>query len=102
MRTRTGEQYQKWFHLLSDWDKRGDALLPERHVILAEDGGGRPIVWDASADQIRALQFDGGDWEPPLASSMEAFLTSLFNPEGEQEKDCWSLFLNWLNCHLCT
>lgn len=93
------EQNRKWFQLLSDWDTRGDVLLPERHVVLAEDGGGCPVVWDAATDQVRAFQFDGGDWEPPLAPSVEAFLTDLFNPEGEKGKDWWYLFLSWLDSH---
>lgn len=96
-----GEQNGKWFQLLSDWDQRGDVLLPERHVVLAEDGGGCPIIWDAVTDQVRAFQWDGGDWEPPLASSVEAFLTDLFNPEGEKEQqDWWYQFLSWLDRYL--
>ncbi len=89
------ERNQEWFHLLSDWDSRGDVLLAGRHVVLAEDAGGCPVVWDTTTDQVRAFQFDGGDWEPPLASSVEAFLTTLFNPKGEE--DWWSFFLQQLD-----
>ncbi|MBO0793285.1 MAG: SMI1/KNR4 family protein, partial [Ktedonobacteraceae bacterium] len=89
------------FQLLADWDQRGDVLLPEQHVVLAEDAGGCPVVWDAATDQVRVFQYDGGDWEPPLASSVDAFLTDLFNPEEEKkEKDWWYLFLGWLDGHL--
>lgn len=89
------EHNRMWFHFLSDWDRRGDALLAERHVVLAEDAGGYPVVWDAITDQVRAFQWDGGDWEPPLASSIEALLITLFNPEDEG--DWWSLFLQQLD-----
>jgi hypothetical protein len=78
--SKLAQHNRKWFHLLSDWDRRGDVLLAERHVALAEDAGGCPVVWDAATDQVSAFQFDGGDWEPPLASSVEAFLITLFTP----------------------
>lgn len=92
------EQNQKWCELLSDWDARGDVLLPERHVVLAEDEGGCPVVWDAITNQVRAFQFDGGDWEPPLALSVEAFLVDLFNPQEPQ--GWWYLFLCRLDNYL--
>jgi hypothetical protein len=94
------EDNRKWFQLLSDWDARGDVLLLGQHVVLAEDAGGCPVVWDTTTDEVRAFQFDGGDWEAPLASSVEEFLTALFNPEEEKEDDWWYAFLGWLDRHL--
>jgi hypothetical protein len=95
------EQNRYWVELLRDyyWDGRGDVLVPRRHVVLALDAGGCPVVWDATSDVVRAFQWDGGDWESPLASSIEAFLTTLVNPvESANEADqSWCLFLNWLD-----
>ena len=87
---------------MGNWDARGDVLDPARHVMIAQDAGGCPVVWDASTDEVRTFQVDGGDWEPPLARSVEAFLTKLFNPvEGEKVTDeGWYLFLNWLDRQL--
>jgi hypothetical protein len=93
------ERNQYWFQSLQQWDARGDVLVPGRHVVLALDAGGCPLVWDATTDEVRTFQWDGGDWESLLASSIEAFLTTLFNPvEGANEADqAWGRFLNWLD-----
>lgn len=96
---RLSRENNYWFKLLNDWDERGDVLLPNQHVVLALDGGGCPVVWNARTDEVRAFQFDGGDWEPPLASSLENFLINLFNPP-QQKEDWWYLFLNWLDSSL--
>lgn len=102
--SRLSERNRYWVELLRDyyWDGRGDVLLPERHVVLALDAGGCPLVWDETTDEVRTFQWDGGDWESPLANSMEAFLTKLFNPvKGENDTDeAWFLFLNWLDSQL--
>ncbi|WP_244422646.1 SMI1/KNR4 family protein [Ktedonobacter racemifer] len=84
-----------WFRLLSAYDERGDVLLPERHVVLALDSGGAPVIWDVSTNQVAAFFPKGGDWEPPLASSIEAFLATLFNPKDDG--DWWGLFLQQLD-----
>jgi hypothetical protein len=103
-RSQLAERNQYWVESLKDyyWDGRGDVLFPGRHVVLALDAGGCPLVWDATTDEVRTFQWDGGDWEMPLATSMEAFLTTLFNPvEGVNEADqTWFLFLNWLDSQL--
>jgi hypothetical protein len=93
------ERNQYWLQYLHDWDARGDVLDPAHQVVFAEDAGGCPLVWDARSDEVRAFQIDGGDWEPPLASSIEVFLTTLFNPvEGTNDADeWWYRFLNWLD-----
>ncbi len=95
------EQNRYWVEFLRDYygDGRGDVLFPGRHVVLALDAGGCPLVWDATTDEVRTFQWDGGDWESPLASSMEALLMTLFNPvEGTNEAEqWWYLFLNWLD-----
>lgn len=99
--SRMDEQNRHWVDFLRDyyWDGRGDALAPGRHVVLALDAGGCPVVWDATTDEVRAFQWDGGDWESPLASSIEDFLTTLFNPEerANEADQSWSFFLNWLD-----
>lgn len=84
-----------WVRLLSAHDERGDVLHPERHLVIALDSGGAPVVWDAATNQVAAFFPDGGDWEPPLASSIEAFLTTLFNPKDEG--GWWDLFLRQLD-----
>ncbi|GCE07353.1 SMI1/KNR4 family protein [Dictyobacter aurantiacus] len=94
------EMNRKWFELLRDWDKRGDVLLAGQHVVIAEDGGGCPVVWHVTTDRVRAFQFDGGDWEAPLGFSVDEFLTTIFNPEERPEPDWWSLFLQWLDGQL--
>jgi hypothetical protein len=96
------ERNRYWLQYLHDWDARGDVLDSARHVVIAEDAGGCPVVWDARSDEVRAFQVDGGDWESPLASSIEAFLTQLVNPvEGAKDMDAgWHRFLNWLDGQL--
>jgi hypothetical protein len=96
------ERNREWAESLRAWDARGDALDPARHVVIALDAGGCPVVWDARTDEVRAFQVDGGNWEPPLAGTMEGFLTKLFNPvAGEQDGDeSWYHFLNWLDHQL--
>jgi hypothetical protein len=87
---------------MRDWDARGDVLNPVRHVVIAQDAGGCPVVWNARTDEVRTFQVDGGDWEPPLANSLEVFLTDLFNPvDGENDADeLWQRFLDWLDHQL--
>jgi hypothetical protein len=96
------ERNREWGQSMREWDARGAALDSARHVVFAQDAGGCPVVWDARTDEVRAFQVDGGDWETPLASTMEAFLTRLFNPVmGEKGSDeSWYLFLNWLDTQL--
>src|SRR5579872_5799016 len=36
-----------WFRMLSDYDKHGNVLVPKRHVVIAVDSGGAPVIWDA-------------------------------------------------------
>jgi hypothetical protein len=83
-----------WLQQLRAYDQRGDVLFPDRHVVFALDSGGTPVIRDASTDQVATFYPYGGDWEPPLASSIEAFLSTLFNPKDEG--DWWSLFLRQL------
>jgi hypothetical protein len=96
------ERSREWVESLCAWDARGAVLDPARHVVIAHDAGGCPVVWDARTDAVRAFQVDGGGWEPPLASTMEGFLTHLFNPvAGENDSDeSWYRFLNWLDRQL--
>ncbi len=96
------ERNREWGQSMREWDARGAILDPARHVVFAQDAGGCPVVWDASTDEVRAFQVDGGDWESPLASTLEAFVRKLFNPvAGEQDMDeSWYLFLNWLDSQL--
>jgi len=93
---------RQWVDSLRAWDARGDVLDAARHVVFAEDAGGCPVVWDARTDEVRTFQTDGGDWEPPLAHSLEVFLTQLLNPvEGEKATDeGWYRFLTWLDGQL--
>jgi hypothetical protein len=78
------ERNRYWVQSMREWDARGDVLDSARQVVIAEDAGGCPVVWDALTDEVKAFQVDGGDWESPLAGSMEAFLTKLLNPvKGE-------------------
>jgi hypothetical protein len=53
------------------------------------------VIWDASTDLVAAFFPKGGDWELPLASSIEGFFTGLFNPKDEG--DWWDLFLRKLD-----
>jgi hypothetical protein len=52
-------------------------MLPGRHVVLATDSGGAPVVWDAEADRLASFFWKGGDWEP-YNLGFEAFMEALF------------------------
>ncbi len=88
------EQTARWIDLLKDYDERGNILMPERHLVFAEDSGGAPIVWDAITDRVASFWRKGGDWEP-IAESMEQFLAQMFNPGSDHPM--WFEALKQLN-----
>ena len=61
------ERTREWERSLGDGDWRGDRLNPGRHVVIAEDAGGSPVVWDARTGVVRTFQLDGADRSLRLA-----------------------------------
>jgi len=86
----------RWVTTLRGWDDTGDVLDPLRHVVVALDAGGCPVVLDTATGLVAAFQFDGGSWEPPLASSFEEFVSQIFN-SPEEDDDLWSEALKQLD-----
>ena len=57
-------------------------LIPGRHIVLANDAGGAPLIWDKEEDKVSTFWLKGGDWEP-MNLDMETFLENLFEPTDE-------------------
>jgi hypothetical protein len=71
-------------------------LIPGRHVVLAIDSGGAPVIWDAEADQLASFYWNGGGWEP-YNLNFEAFLEALFShPEQIAAGEIWDEALEQL------
>jgi hypothetical protein len=58
-------------------------FIPGRHLVLAEDSDGFPLVWDAETNLLAWYQpaIDGGRGWEPLNVTLEAYLDGLFFPE---------------------
>jgi hypothetical protein len=80
----------RWRELLHDYQGDGrPVLLPGRHLVLANDSGGAPVIWDAESDRLASFFWKGGDWEPYILS-FEAFMEALFfRPEQVSAGDMW-------------
>lgn len=80
----------RWRELLNDYHGDGQpVLLPGRHVVLATDSGGAPVIWDGVGDQMATFFWKGGDWEP-MNLNFEDFMSALFlNPERVDAGDMW-------------
>ncbi len=91
-----GAENQRWASLLRDWGPEGSVLDPTRHLVIATDSGGCPVVLDILTDEVRAFQFDGGSWETPLAQGFASFMQWLFNTEAVPD-DLWIEALDQLD-----
>lgn len=68
----------RWREMLSGYRADGQPVLhPERHVVLANDSGGAPVIWDAESDLLASFFWKGGDWEP-YHLGFEGFMEALF------------------------
>ena len=91
---RVSAETDRWRNLLEDYFGDGQPVLLEgRHVVLADDSSGAPLVWDASHDRMATFFPKGGDWEP-FRLSFEDFMTALFFEPfrvyaGSNDDDLW-------------
>jgi hypothetical protein len=88
---------ERWRGILHDYHGDGrPILLSGRHVVLATDACGAPVVWDAEADRLASFFWKGGDWEP-FNLGFEAFMVALFfSPEQVAAGDMWGEALGQL------
>jgi len=90
------ELNRQWrFFLSGYYGAGGDPLDPARHLVLAEESGGAPLVWDADVDRMATFWPDGGDWEP-TGLAAEEFFAALFTPP-EDPNDLWGRVLRLLD-----
>lgn len=76
--TNIAEETARWRAMLHNY--RGDdedILASGRHLVLAHDSAGAPVIWDAKADRLASFFWKGGDWEP-YNLGFEEFMTALF------------------------
>jgi hypothetical protein len=80
----------KWREGLHGYHGDGKAvLLPGRHVVVAADSGGAPVIWDAEYDRLASFYFKGGDWEP-FNLGFEEFMEALFfHPDRVAAGEMW-------------
>ncbi len=80
----------RWREMLHGYHGDGrTVLLTGRHVVLATDSGGAPLVWDAESDRLASFFWKGGGWEP-YNLDFEAFMDALFlRPEQVPAGDMW-------------
>jgi hypothetical protein len=79
--------HEQWMDRLAHYyPNESSPLLKGRHLVLALDSGGAPLIWDSQEDKVATFWFKGGDWEP-TGFNMEEFLTALFAPK--QEDTLW-------------
>lgn len=71
-----------------------DAIISGRHVVLATDASGAPLVWDATTGLMATFWFKGGDWEP-TGKDFEQFMAALFTPQGTD--DLWAQAVHQLH-----
>jgi hypothetical protein len=64
-------------------------LVPGRHVVVATDSGGAPVIWDAEADLLASFYFKGGDWEPYNVCFEEFMEALFFHPDKVAAGDLW-------------
>jgi hypothetical protein len=86
----------QWRDMLHDYHGDGQPILSsERHVVLAHDAGGAPLIWDTIEDSLATFFWKGGGWEP-FGLGFEEFMSALFfAPEqvraGDLERgDLWT------------
>ena len=86
-----------WCESLHNYHDDGQpVLIPGRHVVLAIDSGGAPVIWDADSDRLASFFFKGGDWEP-YNMGFEEFMEALFfDPERVAAEGMWSEALEQL------
>ena len=71
-----------------------NALDAGRHVALAVDSAGAPLIWDAQTDLVATFFFKGGDWEP-LGMTFGKYLGYLFS--AADADTMWAEALRQLN-----
>lgn len=86
-----------WIEQLRDYDRRGDVLSAEEHVVFAIDADGCPVTWSATTGAVRSFFFKGGDWEL-LADSFEEFATTMFVTDPSPSD--WARFVSFYRARL--
>ena len=77
------EQNRNW------WERQAEygpgPIDPDRHVIVAYETSGFPIVWDQRTDQLLVYFFKDGNELERTGPTIDEFMIDLFSPQYEDE-----------------
>lgn len=91
------EKNTEWIQGMENYYEDGSNPFNENHLILGNDSGGAPLIWNSKTDKMFTFWFKGGDWEP-INKSFNEFMDYYFlNYEGEIEDDLWYAALQQVN-----
>jgi hypothetical protein len=81
------DETTRWVNALVNYYGDGKGVIVRgRHIVVAEDSAGAPLVWDSKTDLMATFWFKGGGWEP-ANQNFERFVEHLFSPTNET--DLW-------------
>lgn len=67
----------KWIELLRNYDHHGDVLIPNRHLVIAEDADGTPWVFNAIDQSVKSYYWKAGQWCDPRYESHDDFMNAV-------------------------
>jgi hypothetical protein len=71
---------RRWWELLRQYPRPGGGPIdPTRHVILAYDTYGFPMVWDQRTDQVVTFFYRDRDDLDPAGQTLDEFLSGIFS-----------------------
>src|SRR5262249_14257940 len=74
---------RNWWDLLERYPRPGGGPIdPARHVILALDVSGFPLVWDHRTDQIVTFFYRDRDDLDPVGQTLDELLREIFSPDS--------------------
>jgi hypothetical protein len=86
---------RRWWDLADGRTWTADSPIhPHRHVILAYDCGGFPLVWDQRTDQLLTYYFKDSDDLEHQGPTIDELMTRIFDPSYQD--DLWQEALGQL------
>ena len=70
-------QTKKWIETLRNYDDNGDVLIPQRHLVIANDADGAPWVFDATDQSVQCYYWKSGEWCDPRYDSHDDFMDAM-------------------------
>jgi hypothetical protein len=75
------QENRHWWDLLAQHPRPGGGPLdPTRHVILAYETSGFPVVWDWATDQLVTFFYRDRDDLDPFGQTLDELLSEIFSP----------------------